>query len=75
MWIYSLEIAKDRLLAEMAKGITPTKAAEWSQNRAVSCRDVYGNGNITGDAVRAAVMAAQAMKKRRRIAVQLYDPA
>ncbi|HAG5559840.1 TPA: phage portal protein [Salmonella enterica] len=54
----SLEMAKDRLLAEMAKGITPTNQLNGPQNRAEFHAGMYtGNGNITGDAVRAAVMA------------------
>ncbi|EGL2634182.1 Clp protease ClpP, partial [Salmonella enterica] len=54
----SLEMAKDRLLAEMAKGITPTNQLNGPQNRAEFHAEMYtGNGNITGDAVRAAVMA------------------
>ncbi|HAF4825306.1 TPA: Clp protease ClpP [Salmonella enterica] len=54
----SLEMAKDKLLAEMAKGITPTNQLNGPQNRAEFHAGMYtGNGNITGDAVRAAVMA------------------
>lgn len=54
----SLEMAKDKLLTEMAKGITPTNQLGGPQNHAEFHAGMYtGNGNITGDAVRAAVMA------------------
>ncbi|EEB7342827.1 Clp protease ClpP [Salmonella enterica] len=54
----TLEMAKDKLLTEMAKGITPTNQLNGPQNRAEFHAGMYtGNGNITGDAVRAAVMA------------------
>ncbi|EOE4950281.1 Clp protease ClpP, partial [Salmonella enterica] len=45
-------------LTEMAKGITPTNQLNGPQNHAEFHAGMYtGNGNITGDAVRAAVMA------------------
>ncbi|EGS0961317.1 Clp protease ClpP, partial [Salmonella enterica] len=54
----TLEMAKDKLLTEMAKGITPTNQLNGPQNHAEFHAGMYtGNGNITGDAVRAAVMA------------------
>ncbi|EJI2592633.1 Clp protease ClpP [Salmonella enterica] len=54
----TVDMARDRLLTEMAKGTTPTNQLGGSQNSAEFHAGIYaGNGNITGDAVRAAVMA------------------
>ncbi|WP_392439927.1 ClpP-like prohead protease/major capsid protein fusion protein [Edwardsiella piscicida] len=52
----SVDQAKDKLLAELGKGATPTNQLNGTQNRTIA--HIYaGNGNFTGDGIRQALNA------------------
>ncbi|WP_370560083.1 Clp protease ClpP [Edwardsiella tarda] len=61
----SVDQAKDKLLAELGKGATPTNQLNGTQNRTNS--HIYaGNGNFTGDGIRAALMAQSGYEEGQR---------
>ncbi|EAT6911234.1 peptidase [Salmonella enterica] len=76
----TVEMAKDRLLTEMAKGITPTNQLNGPQNSAAFHDGVFAsNGNITGDAIRQGLYSRMGFEKAERgnpyVMMSLFDMA
>ncbi|EHK3917205.1 Clp protease ClpP [Salmonella enterica subsp. enterica serovar Poona] len=76
----TVEMAKDRLLTEIAKGTTPTNQLGGPQNSAAFHAGVFAsNGNITGDAIRQGLYTRMGFEKAERgnpyVMMSLFDMA
>ncbi|EBP9847149.1 peptidase, partial [Salmonella enterica] len=76
----TVEMARDKLLTEMAKDITPTNQLGGPQNSAAFHAGVFAsNGNITGDAIRQGLYTRMGFEKAERgnpyVMMSLFDMA